>query len=224
MAPTKFPDGFVRDSPVQVRPIVVVEEVSIESLQQQVRMFWGKVREVYAFLRGGHVPSHADHLYRCSPWGISVPFPFLLIPPILLHLRLVSALRCLLEILPLILTFSEGYPAAPSPCVPPATSSSSSSAPASAPLSSDPPGGSGLSSVGFRGLFARQDSPRRLINYRGHYPLRLLLWRPLRLDGGGARSPCPIPVRHSLVAPSLPICLAVGGLCRYGNIPPISCI
>ena len=46
-------------SPVQVRPIIVVREVSIDSLQQQVRTFWGESQEVCVFLWGGGIPPHA---------------------------------------------------------------------------------------------------------------------------------------------------------------------
>ena len=38
-APTTLPDSVVRDSPIQVQPIVVMRVVSIDSLQQQVRTF-----------------------------------------------------------------------------------------------------------------------------------------------------------------------------------------
>ena len=130
------------------------------------------------FPLGGHASPHADNLYWCSPWVLSVPVPFLLIPLFLFFLDLGSDLGCLLAILPLVLTSLLGGPAALSPCVPPPPSSSSSAAPSSSPPSPDPPGGSILSSVGCRGLAARWSLSRRLINYMGHYPLRLLLWRP----------------------------------------------
>ena len=44
LAPTTLPRSVVRDSPVQVRPVVVMREVSIDSLQQQVRTFRGESR------------------------------------------------------------------------------------------------------------------------------------------------------------------------------------
>ena len=39
LAPTTLPCSVVRYPPVQMRPVVVMREVSIDSLQQQVRMF-----------------------------------------------------------------------------------------------------------------------------------------------------------------------------------------
>ena len=56
-------DSVVRDSPVQVRPIVVMMGFSIDSLQQQVRTFRCEFREVRVLLWGGEFPPHADHLY-----------------------------------------------------------------------------------------------------------------------------------------------------------------
>ena len=59
-----LPYGVVRDSPVQVLPIVVAWKVSVDFLKQQVCTVRGKVREVYIFLRGWHVPPHVDSNYR----------------------------------------------------------------------------------------------------------------------------------------------------------------
>ena len=73
-------------------------------------------------------------------------------------------------------------------------------------------------------LWGAGASPWRLINYLCHYPTRLLLWCPLPPNGGGAPSPNPLTGRRPLVAPSLLLCLVVGGLCRSGVPPPISCI
>ena len=47
---------------------------------------------------------------------------------------------------------------------------------------------------------------------------------PLSPNGGGALSPHPLPGRSSFVSPSLPLRLAMGGLCRSEESPPISCI
>ena len=74
--------SIVRDSPVEVRPVVVMWEVSIDSLQQQVRKIWVDSWEVRIFLWGGHVPPHAIVLYRFPPWGLSISVPSLL-PPLL---------------------------------------------------------------------------------------------------------------------------------------------
>ena len=43
-------DGVVHDPPVQVQPIVLMRDVSIDSLQQHARTFWGKVLEICIFL------------------------------------------------------------------------------------------------------------------------------------------------------------------------------
>ena len=59
-APTSLPCRVVHDSPVQVRPVVVMQEVSIYSLQQQVRTFRGESREVFVFLWGGWRPPQRD--------------------------------------------------------------------------------------------------------------------------------------------------------------------
>ena len=56
-------------------------------------MFRGKSREVLVFFRGLLSPPHADDLYPCPPWGISVTAPFILIPPLFLcSLRLLPSL------------------------------------------------------------------------------------------------------------------------------------
>ena len=88
-----LPDSVVHNSPIQVRPVVVLQESSIDSLQQQVCTFWSKVQEVRVFLqREARLPPPADHLYRSPPWGLSVHVPFLFIPLIFLRLRLCSNL------------------------------------------------------------------------------------------------------------------------------------
>ena len=72
-------DSVVRNSPIQVQPIVVVWKVSIDFLKQQVCAFRGNVREVRIILREGHVPLHMHKPYLCPPWAIYVPVPFLVV-------------------------------------------------------------------------------------------------------------------------------------------------
>ena len=81
-----LPCSVVRYSPVQVRLVIVMHEVSIESLQQQVRTFRDESWEVCVFLWGGGIPPHACDLDCCPPWGISVPVPLLIILFLLLFL------------------------------------------------------------------------------------------------------------------------------------------
>ena len=106
-----LPDSVVCNYPIQVRPIVMIQEVFIDSLQQQVRMLWGESREVRVFLLGGHARPHRSDLYRCSHWGISVSVPFLLL---FLFLRLVHrfclrlALSGLLALLDLLSLYAGG--------------------------------------------------------------------------------------------------------------------
>ena len=57
--------SVVCNSPVQVQPVVVMQEVCIDSLQQQVRTIWVESQEVFVFLWGGGVPLHAWDL----DWG-----------------------------------------------------------------------------------------------------------------------------------------------------------
>ena len=49
-----LPKSVVRDSTIQVRPIGVIWEVSIDSLQQQVHTFECKVRQICALFSGGN--------------------------------------------------------------------------------------------------------------------------------------------------------------------------
>ena len=53
LAPRMLPYSVVHDYPVQVRPVVIMQEVSIDFLQQQVPVFWAEYREVRVFLWGG---------------------------------------------------------------------------------------------------------------------------------------------------------------------------
>ena len=74
MVPVTLLNSVVRDSPVQVRPVVVVQAVSIESLPQQVRTFWGEVGQVRVLLRGGDVPPVEEIFYGYPPRGPSYYF------------------------------------------------------------------------------------------------------------------------------------------------------
>ena len=74
-----------------------MQEVSIESLQQQVRTIWGESREVRVFLWGGGVPPHASDLDRGLQWGLSVSVS----PLFVLFLLLCGLLIC-----PLLLSLS----------------------------------------------------------------------------------------------------------------------
>ena len=91
-----LPYSVVCENPIQVRPIVVVGEFSIDFLQEQVRTFRGKVRYIRIFLWGGQSPPHADHLYCCPPWGIYFSFPTLSLLFLLCLPLLLSTLCCLL--------------------------------------------------------------------------------------------------------------------------------
>ena len=52
-------------------------EVSIDSLQKQVRMFWVESWEVLIFLWRGVVHPHSSDLDRAPMWCLSVPVPLL---------------------------------------------------------------------------------------------------------------------------------------------------
>ena len=56
LVPMTPPNSVVRDSTIQVRPAVVMREISIDYLQQQVHTFGCKVWQVCALLLGGHAP------------------------------------------------------------------------------------------------------------------------------------------------------------------------
>ena len=78
--PTTLPCSVVCYPPVQVRPIAVMREVSIDSLQQQVRTFWGEYLEVRVFLWGGGIPPHASDLNWGPPWGLTVLLLLIICP------------------------------------------------------------------------------------------------------------------------------------------------
>ena len=61
-----------------------MQEVSIDSLQQQVRTFWVESREVRIFLWGCGVPPLASDLDWVPLWVISVPSSLLFLLFVLL--------------------------------------------------------------------------------------------------------------------------------------------
>ena len=75
-----------------------MREVSIDSLQQQVRTFWVESWEVHVFLWGGCVPPVQVTLTAPPPWGLSVHFSllffrffhFILLCRLLLRCRFIS--------------------------------------------------------------------------------------------------------------------------------------
>ena len=66
--PAKLPCSVVYYSPIQVRPVVVMREVSIDSLQQQLPTFWVESWEVCVFLWGSGVPSMRVTLAGVPRW------------------------------------------------------------------------------------------------------------------------------------------------------------
>ena len=98
-----LPYFVVHDSPDQVQPVVVIQEVSKDFLKQKVRTLYTEYWEVHIFLWRGHVPPHASELDRCPTWGLSVPVPFSLLPLfILFQVRLLPALSGLMALLLLV--------------------------------------------------------------------------------------------------------------------------
>ena len=92
-APATLPCSVVCYYPVQLRPVVVMQEASIDSLQQQVRTFWGEFFEFRIFLWGGGIPPHVSDLnwgpvgsfrllllYLLPPWA-TAPSPLLCFQP-----------------------------------------------------------------------------------------------------------------------------------------------
>ena len=63
----------------------MMREVSIDSLQQQVRTLWGESWEVLVFLWGGGVSPHASDLDQGAPWGLSVSVLLLILLFLLLY-------------------------------------------------------------------------------------------------------------------------------------------
>ena len=100
-----LPCRVVCNYPVQVLPVVVVQVVSIDSLQEQVRTFRGESREVRVFLWGVGVPPHASDLDRGPPWGLFIPVP-LLILLCLLFLLLCSLLLSLYGLMAFLVSIS----------------------------------------------------------------------------------------------------------------------
>ena len=158
----------------------------------------------------------------CPPCGLSVPVPFIISPLILLCLYLCPPLGCPLAFLTLVPPYWDGDPAAWSPCVPLHVSTSATATTASVPPSPGPSGGSGLLSVGCRGLAARWDFPDGRLSICATMACASSSVTPFPLNGGDAPSPRLLPGLRYLVAPSLLLRLAEGGLCRYGDPPPLS--
>ena len=77
-APTTLPHRIFQDSPIHVQPDVVMQEVSVDSSQQQVHMFWGEFRQGPVFLQwGAHHTPHTDIFCRYPPQGAAFSFLFL---------------------------------------------------------------------------------------------------------------------------------------------------
>ena len=156
-----------------------MQEVSIDSLQQQVRTFRGESREVRVFLWGGQVPPNASDLDRCPPCGLSVPVPILLNTLLIRFcLRLFHFLSGLVALLYLFSPSAGGGSEDLSPCFhplfyfsPPA--SYPSTYPSPLPLDV-----SGLLWLGCWGLVTRWAAPRLDVNYTVHNGPCLILWRP----------------------------------------------
>ena len=67
-----LPYSVVCDSPIQVRPVIVMQKLSIDSLQKQVHMSQGKVWEVFVSLWGGaRPPPPMRTIYTGAPIGVS---------------------------------------------------------------------------------------------------------------------------------------------------------
>ena len=157
-----MPDGVVCESSIQVRRIIVMWKVLVDFLQQQVCTFWGKIREVRVFLRGGTPPPHLDNLYWCPPWGLSVLILFLLNLGLFLILRLRPTTCGLVALLRLVPPSAGGGSTSLFPCFLPLSSASSASsvaAPARSPPTPGPSGVLGLLFEGCRGLATRWASP-----------------------------------------------------------------
>ena len=93
-------------------PIIVVQVVSIDSLQQQVRNFRCEVRQVRVFLwvGGSRPPPHVENLYQYPPWGLYVSVPFIVILFSILFLCLEPSLYGLVALVLLVLdSGGEGY-------------------------------------------------------------------------------------------------------------------
>ena len=84
-APTTLLWSILQESTVQVIITVVMQEVSIDSLQQQMRTFRCKVSQVRAFFLGGAHPPWRGHIIvpPPTPWGTYSPL--LLFIPFLDH-------------------------------------------------------------------------------------------------------------------------------------------
>ena len=142
--------------PVQVRPIVVMWEVSIDFLQKQVRTFRCEVQEVCIFLWGGGTSPPVWITSTSAPLGVSPSlYPSLSASSssafVSYPLSTNSWLSSLLQG-GVLLSCPPMHPLPPPPLPPPLLY---------LPPSPDPPGGSGMLSVGCQGLAARWDFPQR---------------------------------------------------------------
>ena len=146
-----------------------MQEVSIDSLQQQARMFWGKVREVRIFLREGGTPPPTRTTSTSADLGVSLSlspsslFPSYSSASVSSSLLVASWNSCrssclihwgvLLPRPPVSSLLTPPMPPSLLPLFP-------------RPLT--PLGGLGMLSVGFQGFSTRWDLPRQLINYMCH--------------------------------------------------------
>ena len=143
----------------------MVREVSIDSLQQQVRTFRGESQEVCVFLWGGGIPPHVWDLDWGPPWGLSGLLLSLVCPLGLLLLQRFRSCRTGRFALPMPDAASAGgwggvlcvvlsFPPIPSPPLPRPVS-----APPSSPSPSPGPSGLGLLQQ-IRGLATMWATPR----------------------------------------------------------------
>ena len=107
----------------------------------------------------GSDPPHADHFDLCPPWGLSVPFPILLVLRLYLILRLHPALCGLVALLVLVPPSVPGGSMDSPPCFNPIAYTSTSTAPDSITLTLDLSVMSGLLSMGCRGLATSPPPP-----------------------------------------------------------------
>ena len=179
---------------------------------------------------GRDEPPHTYYLYRCPPWGISVPAPFLIVLLFflfLLFIRLFPALCGLVGLLPLVSPSGGGGDAASYPCVLPPSSSSADAAPVSTPLHLAPRvrtcylRGAGACPLGGPPpgvVFIKLETILCTCSYGTSLPC----------TGGGAPSPITCPVRPALhpIVVGVP-CLALFSSLflyplRFGGCSPLS--
>ena len=79
-APTTLSYSILQDSPIQVRPFIVVRDVIIDSLKQKVRPVGGEISQVIPLFLGEHVFPCADRFWSSHPpQGPSTPLFFFLL-------------------------------------------------------------------------------------------------------------------------------------------------